>query len=311
MAWNIFHGGRGVTETVDAVGPENLELLAELMASVDADVYLVIETYGSGHLIEQRLNASTAAPPDRPYRGYRITQRPDGKDNLWIFTRLEVIETLPAPAEGGSISDFHLGGLRVRWDDQVVPIVVTWINFTEPWVADLIDQNAADRQEGKSPRHDIATVLEAEQRQTAQLREIVDVHLPVLLGGALDPSQPMILGGDLNTVPGSDWTSPWRDATGHHGAEYPLTATDVLASAGFIDAYRAVHPDVSDWPGSTWSPLPTEPITVPARIDLIMSTGFTAISADVVQTRHSSQPPGLFLSDHAGLVVELELGSHQ
>lgn len=62
----------------------------------------------------------------------------------------------------------------------------------------------------------------------------------------------VVLSGDFNEGSDLDWTERAKDAFGHYGAVVPWDNSLLLASAGFVDAYRAVHPHELDFPGFTW-----------------------------------------------------------
>ena len=64
---------------------------------------------------------------------------------------------------------------------------------------------------------------------------------------------PVVVCGDFNTPSSADWEARsdrpdirWR-------------ATDALLDAGFVDTFRAIHPDPNVSPADTWSPI--EPVT--------------------------------------------------
>lgn len=102
LNWNIYRGGKG--ERVG--GAENFPRLLDQLAAIAPDVFLCVETYGSGPAIERALTRRTR---NGRYRGIKITDRPSGEDNLWIFTHLPVVRMLPKPTGGELISDFNLG----------------------------------------------------------------------------------------------------------------------------------------------------------------------------------------------------------
>lgn len=297
MSWNIFRGGQGVSESGVGVGPENFDLLLEQFVSVAADVYLTIETYGAGPAILAALNNRHGAGT---YTGHQITRRTDETDNLWIFTRLEVEQVLPAPTPGGLLSDFNLGGLRVR-KGRAYNVLVAWLQYTDPWIGYLIDENAAAVRAGVEPRH---SPLSADRVQTEQLQELVNVQLPAMLDGNTDP---LVIGGDLNTNAASDWTEQWSGAPEHFGLAYELPATKVLTDAGFVDTFREAHPDAGAVQGRTWSPLPIERMITPSRIDLIFAKGMTVRDSVTIDERLGSHPRGPWYSDHAALVTDFKL----
>jgi len=130
---------------------------------------------------------------------------------------------------------------------------------------------------------------QAEQVQREQADE--------LLANLLFTSTPVVLAGDLNSN-----AEPGPESTG---------TAQRIAGAGFVDAWKSAHP--AD-PGYTW-PLFGEdqnsgPVTPNERIDLILGGGpmqfwLGRAPAILSAVRTGTTPP--FGSDHAGLVVKLQL----
>ena len=118
----------------------------------------------------------------------------------------------------------------------------------------------------------------------------------------------------LATAPGAVILAGDLNANAEAGPEH-TGATQKIAAAGFSDAWSSVHPGN---PGYSWPCFISDP-AVPAavtneRIDLIFTRGFgpvwfghdsMVIGADLVGTTKGSS--GLFTSDHAGLVVKIQL----
>lgn len=297
LTWNIYQGGRGEG------GADNLHHLLDQLVAIAPDVYLAVETYGSGPQIERAL---TNRAGKGTYVGVQITDAAAGSDNLWIFTHLPIARVFPKPT-GELISDFNLGGIRLRLPRRrELDVFVVWSNYSNPWDGYLIDENAAGIRAGLTPRHSVDDVVHAGRVQTAHLREIVDVHLPHL--GAGEGGRPVIIGGDFNTLPAADWTSRWADTTNHFGMSYSLTATKVVTDSGFVDTFRAAHRDAVV-EGRTWSPLPRERLITPQRIDMIFAKGNVAVrAANVIDTRMPQHGPGTFYSDHAAVTADLAIG---
>ena len=98
----------------------------------------------------------------------------------------------------------------------------------------------------------------------------------------------------------------------------PLPVRREMASAGFDDAFRVVHPNPVASPGITWSPLfrgsPEEPGTAD-RIDRLYvrdpENGATLYPASaftlpqVYEDGATPQADRVFPSDHAAVVVDL------
>jgi endonuclease/exonuclease/phosphatase family metal-dependent hydrolase len=125
----------------------------------------------------------------------------------------------------------------------------------------------------------IVGVQEATDKQLAQVDE--------LLAALRSADIPVVLAGDFNSN-----AEPGPESTG---------AVSKIVAKHFVDSWKAVQPFD---PGYTW-PLFSEDqntVAVPnERIDLIFAKGATPLSATLVGTRKP------FASDHAGLVVSLEL----
>ncbi|MFI5777959.1 endonuclease/exonuclease/phosphatase family protein [Nocardia sp. NPDC051570] len=293
LSWNILHGGREPT-------PANLPQLIDQIVDVRPDVFFAVETYGSGDAITDALNRRAN---NGRYTGIRVTDRPSGSDNLWIFTRYEVVATYPKP-QGGTVTDFNLGGVRVRLPKGgELNLFSAWLPYTDPWNGYLMDENAVDRQAGRPPRHSVEDVVAADRAQTQAITEIVNDQLPRMLG---TNRAPVLLGGDFNTAAAADWTPAQANCPNHFGMSYPLRATAAVTAAGFVDTYRFAQPNVCAAPGTTWSPLPTEKMVTPQRIDFIFARGPLGIrSSRVIDQRMPAHGPGVFYSDHAAVVTEV------
>lgn len=89
---------------------------------------------------------------------------------------------------------------------------------------------------------------------------------------------------------------------------YRFEATSRLQDAGFVDTFRAVHPD-AEVEGRTWSPLPSQRMITPARIDMIFARGsLPVLDAFSIDQRMADHEPGPFYSDHAAVVADLDIG---
>ncbi|MFG1791487.1 endonuclease/exonuclease/phosphatase family protein [Nocardia sp. NPDC049149] len=295
LTWNIFHGGREPT-------PANLNDLIDQVIDIKPDVFFAVETYGSGETITDAL--TTRAHNGR-YTGVKITDRPAGSDNLWIFTKYDVVATYPKP-QGGPASDFNLGGVRVKVPQRgELNLFATWLTYTDPWDGYLIDENAIDLRDGRTPRHSVDDVVRAERAQTQYITDIINTQLPKMLAGN---TAPVLLGGDFNTLPAADWTPDQGKCPNHFGASYPLRATKVVTDAGFVDTFRAANPDVCSAPGRTWSPLPTEKLITQQRIDFVFARGPVEVRASrIVDKRMPKHGAGEFYSDHAAVVSDLNV----
>ncbi|GGM46454.1 hypothetical protein GCM10012275_16870 [Longimycelium tulufanense] len=300
LEWNIWHGGKDPA----VGGAQNLPRLIDQLVALQPDVFFAIETYGSAEEIRTGLSRRAGKGV---YSATRITS--GASDNLWIFTHYPVVEVYPKPT-GSVVSDFNLGGVRVRLPNgRQLNLFDTWLSYSNPWIGDLVDENAHNVRAGKKPPHSTADVVAAEEsRQLPNITDIVDVQLPRMLRGNTDPT---VLAGDLNTVPSHDWEQGWAGCRDHFGMAFPLRTTKKLTDAGFVDTFRAANPDVCSAPGRTWSPQPEyDHMIMPDRIDFVFAKGRTVSTTRsfVVGQRLPQHGPGRFYSDHAAVVSDLLIG---
>jgi endonuclease/exonuclease/phosphatase family metal-dependent hydrolase len=113
-----------------------------------------------------------------------------------------------------------------------------------------------------------------EQERNTRLRTIAK-HLEAL-GPLLAADVPTFFTGDFNTPSWRDWT---RKAVEARGLPYPMRwpVSRAMEDAGFVDSYRAVHPDPVTEPGFTWTPGYPPPYVsdreVHDRIDFVWAAG--------------------------------------
>lgn len=297
LAWNIWHGGKDPL----VGGAENLPRVIDQLVAIAPDVFFAVETYGSADTIRSGL---TDRAGKGTYTATRITST--SNDNLWIFTRYPVVHVYPKPT-GTTVSDFNFGGVRVRLPNgRDLNLFDTWLGYTNPWIGDMIDDNANDVLAGTQPTYGSRKVAGAEGRmQLPQISDIVDKQLPTMLAGN---TAPVVLAGDFNTVPAADWSAAWAGCPRHYGLRYALRATQVLTDAGFVDTYRAANPDVCAAPGRTWSPQPEYAYMVTDdRIDFIFTRGAAVDGSYTIDQRLPQHGSGRFYSDHAAVVTDLRI----
>jgi len=304
MAFNVFLGG------TYCGGAQNLRQLIDFLRVEDPDVVFMVETYGSGAAIEAGLNRGRAEP--RRYRGIQVTREPGqepDRDNLWLFTRYPVTEVYPR-VRRGTVTSFHFGGARIRLPSgRGVNLFSIWLDVAErAWFP--TDATALDRAFGRPASSTPAQLADSDRvRRYARVRTILDDVVPALVP---DPNEPVIVGGDLNTLSAYDWSSRFAAAPGHAGLVVDWPVTKAFAEAGFTDAYRSVYPDAASHPGRTWSPYWGFGYA-PARIDYVWfrGPGVRAVGAHIHTERlgrHAASEIANdfpFYSDHGALVADL------
>jgi endonuclease/exonuclease/phosphatase family metal-dependent hydrolase len=140
-------------------------------------------------------------------------------------------------------------------------------------------------------------------------------HALRVLRPALRRGIPTFITGDFNTPSHLDWTAA-ADAVRadiHYPVAWPVT--EAVQRAGFVDTYRAVHPDPVATPGITWTfgyPFPRIAANeVVDRIDLIQaSAGVEVLDSGIVGppgTRDVTVPIDPYPSDHRAVVSTVRL----
>ena len=162
---------------------------------------------------------------------------------------------------------------------------------------------AVDVRVGARTLHVVNTHLEAFDAgvRTAQARQLVTDAL-----AARDRGSPTVVLGDLNS------RAPSCRTQRYPGDEADGDAYETLLAAGLVDAWAAAHPD-DLCGGGTCGQAPdlrNQVSTLDHRIDMVLVAldTFTVRAAEVLGGHPDDRTPsGLWPSDHACLVVDLEV----
>jgi endonuclease/exonuclease/phosphatase family metal-dependent hydrolase len=145
---------------------------------------------------------------------------------------------------------------------------------------------------------------EAETRMPA-LQPFLDV-----LPSVVEAGYPVLFTGDFNTPSHLDWTEAMVGVVDHilYPVAYPVTVA--LEEAGFIDTYRAAHPDPTQRIGMTW--MPGYPVPrlreneVVDRIDYVFAAGHVEVLDSQIVGEAGGQDVDIavdpYPSDHRGVV---------
>ncbi len=157
----------------------------------------------------------------------------------------------------------------------------------------------------------LAEVLELEQ---ATRLPMIAPHLPKFMA-LTQASIPVLLTGDFNAPSHRDWTTAMIGTrTGlDYTVEWPVSTA--VEAAGFVDTYRAAHPNPAKRPGITWTygyPYPRlKPDEVIDRIDFVFAAGAVEVlkSQIVGETGTPDADIGIspYPSDHRGVVSTLRV----
>lgn len=281
MVWNVQRGSNNFDD-----GPE--KTLAWIRA-VEPDVVLLQESYD--------------IDGDRPNLGHWLAGELGWNDyqgdspHLCVLTPLTIEET-------HFHKPWHALGARLRDGERTFVAYSIWIDYRAYTPYALRDDPVATDEDlllnetERSGRFDQATAIIEYLRS----QDHIDADIPLLVGG------------DWNCPSHLDWTAD-AELVYRHRRELDLPVSSAMADAGFIDAFRVVHPDPVNAPGITWTPLDRGTREQPGtadRIDrlylndagsLVPVAAFTLPlvyeDADIPQTHRT------FPSDHAAVVVDL------
>lgn len=170
----------------------------------------------------------TAAENLAPKLGASLAQR--GWDTAVLSTGpLRPVETSTLPYAQAALVTPCEGG----------PTVLVWSVHLAPYPYAVYRALAGDGQE----------VADAEEAPRLEQIEEVLAETSRICAEEGEPDMPVVVCGDFNTPATGDWAArPDRP---------PLRwrSPDALLEAGFVDAFRAVHPDPAAVPADSWSPI--------------------------------------------------------
>ncbi len=262
MAWNIWHGGR---RDGDEAG---LQATIDAIRTSGADVVAMQETYGSGAHIAAGL-------------GYHFYLR---SSNLSIMSRYPIRQT------HALYEPFRFGGVTIELSPgQLLNLFSLWIHYLPDYGGRMKDLDTP-----------VSVALLLEEEMQTRGREIEEIL--ALLEAHINASTriPLIVAGDFNSPSDLDWGHDTTDR--HRDLVVPWPVSQSMARAGFVDAFRVVHPDPVAEPGYTWSPKSDR--AWKDRIDYVYLHGplLAARSASVRGFGEST-----WTSDHAAVIVDVDI----
>jgi endonuclease/exonuclease/phosphatase family metal-dependent hydrolase len=250
-------------------GDAGRERVVGVIRDSGADVVLMIETYGSGQHIAAAL-------------GFHLLID-DPKDNLSILSRWPIAADL-------SVADkFNCRAARVAAPQLGdIAFVDVWL----PYAAEIWE---------KGTREKFSVEQMIAQNEVSSLAKLNGILEPLERKlGALD-AMPVIFGGDFNAMSHRDYVP---EAIAEYGfvANWPVSRR--MEEAGFVDAWRALYPQVDRAADRTWSP--RFPEQQQDRIDFLYSRGAMLKPVRARRIDSLPEPNAPFPSDHAALVVDFE-----
>ena len=278
LSWNIWHAGHS-----KAYPQKGCEGTLGILKQSDADVILMIETYGASDKVADHL-------------GYyhRLLS-----SNLSIYSRYPILETYTFP---DSIATFNLGGVMINKNGKKVRLFDTWIHYLPD--ARLVPTDKSETE---------ILAWEDSGTRDEETRKILNVLKPFM---AEADSIPLIIGGDFNSHSHLDWTEATKDMYRHGGAVVNWTVSKMMEKAGFKDSFREINPDPVKHLGISWrySGDYNEIIDREDRIDFIYYQGKTikAVESDTYdgflgKMFDFNGGSFLYASDHGFVMTKFEI----
>ncbi|NIR43877.1 MAG: hypothetical protein GWN99_07865 [Gemmatimonadetes bacterium] len=260
-----------------------LRRLSDALASLDADIIVLQEMFdvrARRRLLGQLCPPYDTTPDARRWRRILGLMPIDATGGLLVLSRLPIEDArfIPHPADLGTKPDERLGrkgAMIVRVETALGPLTVLAIHLYA----------------GTKPKDSLVRL--------AQLEPLLRT-----LESETDGT-PVILAGDINTSPTMAYPAP-------PGPENPLTPEyAALIDAGFTDPLPPNPTPASR--SATWVPsrnryaaLPYQETKTDERYDYVLVRPDSAREWRVKETETVLDGTGAYLSDHVGVMVELE-----
>ena len=166
----------------------------------------------------------------------------------------------------------------------------------------------------KIPYND-APFIKSEQEAIAEARAARGSEVAAMLAeveSVRSENKPIFIAGDFNEPSSLDWTEAvCRAGRARVAVRWPSTAA--VLDAGFLDAYREIHPDPLKSPGFTWTPTTADddPQDRHDRIDFVFvgGRGAKVQNAEIVgeNTERADIVVAPYPSDHRGVVATVTI----
>lgn len=214
LSWNIWHAGHEKAYPV-----KGCEGTIGILKKSEADVILMIETYGAAPMIADSLGYS-----------YKLLS-----NNLCIFSRYPITETYIFPDK---IATYNFGGIEIDMDGTPVRLFDTWLHYLPDARLTPTDKTEAE-----------ILAWDDEGSRDDEIRTILSVLKPIL---NQTDSIPVIMTGDFNIHSHLDWTDATKNRYNHGGAVVNWTVSKAMETAKFKDSFREIHPDPVQHIGTSW-----------------------------------------------------------
>lgn len=288
MSFNIWGGGaneaKGIEETVAAIVAADADIVGLQETRVEPDPCTATDCAATG---------PSVAPAIAEALGWHVYDQTAQNEALWSNA---VISRYPiGPASANDL------GVPIDVDGRTV------------WLFNIhLDDEPYQPYQLLGIEYGPAPFIKTEAEAVSFAQQTRGGAMDLLAGdmAAADGAAAMFVTGDFNEPSGLDWTEAAVTA-GQQPVAVNWPTTKRLADQGFIDAYRAIHPDPVAKPAFTWTPRYDEAASDdhPDRIDFIFARGegLAVTDADIVgeDGPRSDIPVMPWPSDHRAVVAEV------
>lgn len=289
MSYNVWGGGaneaKGIEETVAAIRAAGADIVGVQETRLEPDPCTPTDCAATG---------PSVAPAIAEALGWHVYDQTQQNGALWANAILSRFPIGPATA-----------------NDLGVPIDV---NGTTVWLFNIHHDDEPYQpyqllgiEYGPAP----FIKTEAEAIRFAQATRGAAMDLLAQDMKAAEGAAAIFVTGDFNEPSGLDWTDA-AVAAGQQPVAVDWPTTRRLTDAGFIDAYRAVHPDPVAKPAFTWTPRYDEAAADdhPDRIDFVLARGAGLSVTDAAIVGEDGPRSDIVVmpwpSDHRAVVVEVK-----
>jgi exodeoxyribonuclease-3 len=280
MTLNIWIGGES--------GRQPLEQTTKLIQAANADMVGLQETHGEKRNGKRPDAAESIA---RQLSWHYFNQ---GDKDTGIISRYRIVDQ--TPKKWGAAIELPSG--KRAW------LFNAHFMHTPYQPYQLLDIPYNDAPFIKTEQQAIAEARAARGKQVAaMLAEIEQVR---------SAGTPIFITGDFNEPSPLDWTDAvFRARRAPLAVRWPTTTA--VHDAGFVDAYREIHPDPLKAPGYTWTPVTSEsdPQDRHDRIDFVFVGGRGAKVKDAKMIGERAEKADVVVmpypSDHRGVVATVAL----
>jgi exonuclease III len=280
MTFNMWMGGES--------GKQPLDQSAEVVKAARADVVGVQEVCGNKRDGQRPDHAQTLA---ELLSWHYFSQ---GDDNTGVLSRYPIVGHTPRKwgveielPSGRRVWLFNAHFAHAPYQ----PYQLMKIPYAD---APFVDSGAAAEAAAKLARAD---------QVARMLAEIEAVR---------DQGTAIFVTGDFNEPSPADWTDAVRQA-GRCPVVVEWPTETAILQAGFVDAYRAAHPDPLQAPGHTWTPITAadDPNDRHDRIDFVLASerGARVTKAEIVgeNSEQADIVVAPYPSDHRSVVATVTL----